>query len=96
MSAQNTPGPCAMTPTRLLWLQQLAKQGETRWERMPKRKNGLGVVTNKTWRPMVNAGLITARYAQRHFSEPMDWLFAITDAGRAAIAQATSQEGGAA
>jgi hypothetical protein len=89
MEAKHTPGPCPVTPTRLRWLQHLAKHGESRWERMPKRENGLGAVTNATWRPMVAAGLITARYGQRHFSEPTDWLFTITDAGRAAIAKAT-------
>lgn len=94
--SKHTPGPCPITPARLRWLQVLAEQkhkgGEVPWDRMPKRSNCVGSVTNRTWRPMVDAGLITARFGQRHFSEMPDWLFAITDAGRAAIAKATGKE----
>ena len=92
-AAKHTPGPCPITPARLRWLQHLAKQthkgGEVPWSRMPARENGLGACTSQTWRPMVDAGLITQRFGQRHFTEPVDHLFAITDAGRAAIAKAT-------
>lgn len=82
---------CRVTPTRLRWLQHLAKHGETPWGRMPKRDNALGAVTNGTWKPMVDAGLITARYGQRGFREPVDWLFSITDVGRAAIDKAEGE-----
>jgi len=74
--------PCAITATRLLWLRCLVKSGELPRAKMPGRVNGLGAVTSATWRPMVDAGLITARFGTRHFSQPNDWLFAITDAGR--------------
>lgn len=91
-AAKHTPGDCPITPTRLRWLEHLAKQshkgGEVPWSKMPGRINGMGGATNQTWRPMVAAGLITQRFGQRHFTEPVDHLFAITDAGRAAIAAA--------
>lgn len=85
---------CKITPTRLAWLQHLAKQthkgGEVPWGKMPKSTGaGNRGCTNQTWRPMLTAGLITARCGQRHFTESTDWLFAITDAGRAAIATTT-------
>lgn len=69
-TAQHTPGPCPITPARLLWLQCLAKDGETPWGRMPKNSNNGSPrhMTNKTWRPMVEAGLITSRYGTDSFS----------------------------
>jgi DNA-binding PadR family transcriptional regulator len=44
-------------------------------------------MTSKTWLPMVDAGLITARYGQRHYSELPDKLFTITEAGLAVVSQ---------
>lgn len=89
MSARHTLGLCPITPARLLWLQHLAKHGETPWGRMPKNSSNGSPrhMTSKTWRPMVDAGLITSRFGTRHFSEFPDHLFTITDAGRAAIAE---------
>lgn len=92
MSEQNTPGLCSMTPTRLRWLQHLAAQRhETPWSKMPKDSTGIRSATNQTWVPMRDAGWITVRFASRHYSERSDHLFAITDAGRAAIAKATGR-----
>lgn len=89
-SAQHATGPCPITPTRLRWLQHLATQRhETPWSKMPKDSSGIRGVTNQTWGPMRDAGLIAVRFGQRHFSEPSDHQFTITDAGRAAIAKAT-------
>lgn len=77
--------PCVLTPTRLVWLQLLAKQGTTRWQRMPRG-------SNRTWVPMVGAGWITSQcHAPRNGLDPFDHYFTITDAGRA-IAKA---QGGA-
>lgn len=79
-----------MTPTRLGWLQHLAKHGETGWSRMPvsNAPSGRRSCTNQTWRPMVAAGWIEAWFGQRDFRQSEEWRFKITEAGRAAIAAA--------
>lgn len=82
--------PCTITPARLQWLQHLAKFGTTAWGRMPKRSNGLGAMTNQTWRPMVAAGLIEAKYHAPTWRDVVDHHFTITDAGRAALAKGES------
>lgn len=91
MSAAKHTGPCEMTETRLKWLRHLAKNGETGWTRMPKNARGW-TGNNRIWVPMREAGWITARfYAPRAGMEPTDHYFAITDAGRAAIAKAVGR-----
>lgn len=82
-----------LTELRIKWLAYLAAaHGETPWARMPtsdKAANRFTITkrpaTHLTWRPMVDAGLITARFGQRNFREVPEWLFTITDAGRAAL-----------
>lgn len=76
-----------LTPTRLAWLAHLAKFGETAWDRMPARSNGNGSVTNRTWAPLVDAGLIEARYYAPNFASRTDYYFKITDVGRVALAK---------
>lgn len=83
-----------MTELRIKWLAHLAQHGETPWSRMPKSDKAANrfarvkrAATNLTWRPMVEAGLITSRFGQRNTREQPDHLFAITDAGRAALAR---------
>lgn len=84
----------SMTAMRVKWLAHLAAHGETPWGQMPKSDRASNrftrtkrSATNKTWRPMVEAGLITSRYGQRSFRDLPDHLFTITDAGRAALAR---------
>lgn len=84
-----------LTETKLLWLHHLAKadarQPEVRWEKMPRTVTGK-TVSNRTWKPMAEAGLITARFGSVYCLDPLDWLFSITNAGRAAIARATGTQ----
>lgn len=77
----------SITEVRLRWLQHLAKNGPTSWSRMPRKAGGQSI-SNQTWRPMVDAGLISAEYRSPNFSQPKDWWFAITEVGTAAIAKA--------
>lgn len=98
---------CRLTPARVRWLKHLVTQRhetpwdemprrETPWDKMPRREDSLqrdlGGMTSQTWRPMKKAGLITARYGQRHFSEASDWQFAITEIGRIALVRYQSAE----
>lgn len=76
-----------LTPARIAFLKHLAEHGETRWARMPATPNGRPV-TNQTFRPLAAAGLIIAEYKQPDWRYCSDWHFAITAAGRAAIAEA--------
>lgn len=77
-----------LTPLRRAWLEHLARHGETPWGRMPRKATAANrftrrhaAATNGTWRPMVEAGWIQARYGQRNFREQPDHLFTITVEG---------------
>lgn len=84
-NAPPTKWQCAITSIRLDWLKHLAKYGESAWDHMPKKIDGRAC-TNGTWRPMMLAGLIQGEY--KALRGHMDWWFALTDAGRAAIEKA--------
>lgn len=79
------------TPFQREWLEHLAGQtrGTTNWGLMPKKRsaNGLRLIsgTNKTWRPMVAAGWITAEYGNPGNVRTTDWWFTITPKGREAL-----------
>lgn len=76
-----------LTPVRRLWLEKLATSNHpVPWKYMPKRTGCASAVTNQTWRPMIEAGLITGKYECRDFRVGHDWYFEITDAGRALLA----------
>jgi hypothetical protein len=75
---------CPLTPTRLIWLEHLAKHGLTGWHRMPQSKLGRPV-TNLTWQRMRSAGLITGTYTQPTWRDQWNWYFDITPVGRAAL-----------
>lgn len=65
-----------LTTTRLRWLKQLRYGGKTRWGKMPMTVGRrVGFVSRQTWRPMVDAGLITAEFDRG------DWWFRITADG---------------
>ncbi len=69
-------------------MEHLAKHGETAWDRMPCKVSRQKVsVTNRTWRPMVMAGLISAEFKETRHRSGLDWHFAITEAGRTALAR---------
>jgi hypothetical protein len=70
-----------MTPCRMRWLLALADCKPKSWARMP-------YGSNKTWRPMVDAGLISAHYGPVP-GKPWikDQVFTITDAGLNAIGE---------
>lgn len=74
-----------LSATRIIWLEHCAKHGETAWSAMPRSKRGRPV-TNLTWRPMIDHGLLAGKYKTVGYRT--DWFFAITDAGRAALAKA--------
>ncbi len=75
-----------LTAGRLAWLRCLAAHGgEIPWTNMPKQAGTNTPMTNKTWLPLVDNELITARYGQRNFREREGWLFSITDKGIAAL-----------
>lgn len=76
-----------MTPKRQEWLALLVERGEWPWHLMPKGAGGRAV-SSRTWQPMTEAGWITARLDIWSFSHGVDWLFTITDAGRAQLVQA--------
>ncbi|HZX32369.1 MAG TPA: hypothetical protein VFF03_13540 [Rhodocyclaceae bacterium] len=77
-------GQITLSPARLSWLTALAKTGQwTKWDNMPRRNGSMNPrvasITNRTWTPMVDAGLIERRYHMGHNE------FRITDTGRAAL-----------
>lgn len=88
-----------LTPTRLAWLEHLEKYGESLWDDMPKRKpsngcfgyGGVSSVTNATWRPMADAGLIETQCYMPRGCYKHGRYFKITEAGRAALADAKGQ-----
>lgn len=74
------------TAAQLTWLRHLAAHGETGWNRMPRRGGSfdsrLASLTNRTWRPMIAAGWIEAKYYQPNFRMTQEHYFTITEAGR--------------
>lgn len=88
-NAQHTPE-IKLTAPRLSWLKALNNSGDwIGWNWLPRRNGTMNynvpALTNRTWVPMVTAGLIERRF---HLGENE---FRITDAGRAAIAKATGE-----
>ncbi len=67
------------------WLRHLVRYGETCWSRMPPKINSNRAVSNQTWQPMIDHGLITGELKAPDPAKPKDWWFNITQAGREAL-----------